>query len=444
MDVPDHRPAAHRRLLLAAALATSLSLLGFQAAPANAAEAWLMGSRWSPESARSGDPTDTSLGAQSLGRELRRIGYRSTVIQHGVRSDRALNAGRGAEVWGVFAHMNAGYALTGEPQSFLVAGIRGWTYSNSRAWSELPDFALDGMRLAILGGCRSAVWHRDYGSFLAQGKRLGADSVVGFRKDIFIPQQRTLTAGNLFWARFGAHAKSGASVSLAMQRARADLHRRSGRSWGFGSYAIAGAARRPGSVRLRPARAGVRQAPAPAPTPAPTALAREAGGATTAEATTSGPTRLSEQAARAVGKRRLSGDVSWFSGEDMVLTSQRSVSHLAGEKLLGLTFRSRLGGVAGPASAEVEVDRRTGRVVYASAARTKPKAVHPRVGRGEAIAAARRATRASTPATRVAPEVWDRPRWTVEFAGAEAVVDGRTGSVLAVSGPETPKPERPR
>ncbi len=432
------RPRAHRGLLIVAALATGL--LGFGATPAHSADAWLMGSRWAPATATSGERTDTSLGAQSLGRELGRIGYRSTTVQHGVRPGVALKAGRDAEVWGVFAHAGPGYALTGEPRSFLVAGIPGATYSDSRTWSELPDFALDGMRLAILGGCKTAVRSPIYGSFLDHGKRLGVDSVIGFRKDIHFAPYRRFTSGNLFWARFGAHARAGASVSVAMQRARADLHRRSGRSWGFDSYVIGGAALRPGSVRLRPARAGVRQAPPPSPT----ALALEAGDVKSAKAANSGQIRLSRAAARTVGERRLGEDVSWFSGEDMVLTSQRSVSHLPGEKLLSLTFRSRLGRVAGPASAEIEVDRRTGRIVYASAARTRPRTVHPRVGRDKAIAAARRATRASSPPTSVTPDVWDRPRWTIGFADAEAVVDGSTGSVVSISGPATADPQDPR
>jgi len=58
------------------------------------------------------------------------------------------------------------------------------------------------MRLAILGGCKTAVRSPIYGSFLDHGKRLGVDSVIGFRKDIHFAPYRRFTSGKSLLGAF--------------------------------------------------------------------------------------------------------------------------------------------------------------------------------------------------------------------------------------------------
>ncbi|MBT2404929.1 hypothetical protein J7F00_15555 [Streptomyces sp. ISL-21] len=471
-------------LSLAAVVSTTLGPV-----PANAASDVNVGRRFN-------DGLDTRYSATSFTGAAQSMGYTATGYTNGRQVDDVFNDGAGSAVLGLFGHANAGIFQTDEgatdsQDSILAAGTTTDVvspYANLRFLTEyLPYADVDDMRLLILAGCdtaQSGIW----GDFNKAAASRGIDSVITFADLVYYPGTAAGTAisttnysGNYFWSRFSYHVTTGASVSTALARARTDLVVREGNAGGWDKYVIRGAVANPGGVVLKPAGAGQPLdsqplATQPVPTPAfsgftqltPVASTSSEGpdgaevtNVTTAEGvqyrtradgsvldavgtpTTSGETSLSPERARETALRFLQDNVAGFSA-DWQFVDDEAVSHLDGDALRLLRWRAVEAGQAGTREVTVEIDRRTGAVVYLSAAGGQADAASFPVSRDDAIAAARAAVGDDhSPATAVG-DTWDTSRWTVTIdrglAGRsdaqvpdveQVQVDALTGAVLA-------------
>jgi len=157
---------------------------------------------------------------------------------------------------------------------------------------------------------------------------------------------------------------------------------------------------------------------------------------------TQGEVKLGKAAARGAALDFLSSYVARFDRDRFKLVDSKSVSHLDEDALYSFTWRPVQRGRPGPAVVTAEVDRRTGAVVFLSAARPKDvSSTAISVPRQKAIAAAlEEAGEGKVKEARA--DVWDRPRWAVTIDQGkgestprlvEVVVDGVTGKVLSTS-----------
>jgi hypothetical protein len=158
-----------------------------------------------------------------------------------------------------------------------------------------------------------------------------------------------------------------------------------------------------------------------------------------APASSAGPVRISIRRAGATAARFLLDRSPGIARRGLVLVGRQAVSHERGEALEGFAFRSRMSGVPGPAVADVEVDLRSGRVVFAAAGTVATRGARFRVG----LAAARRIAAAAVGGGRVLSarrDIWRYPRWTVilrprakpgETAAVE--LDALDGRVMSIS-----------
>ena len=412
--------------------------------------AWSIGQLYlgAPRSAPALGTLDTEPAAKALGGALSRLGYQRHVLLGGQQPSAILREASAAAVIAIFDHANAGNILTqGDGTNLcktegLVASAA-YTFTCARsAWlrfGALPAFDLWSVRLMIFAGCNTANTATNHlGNLLQTATSLGVGTVVGFRDDVYYPSSARNAAagsGDYFWGRFARYVRRGTPVGVALQEAERDLVRQTGRTWGYDGWAVSGASHDPGSLRLTlpGARAAATEAP-------PSARGRDGEGdvvSYTASATTHGATKLSAASARAAAWRFLARQDPHLGGGRLQLMAERRLSHEPDEMLEGLEFRSRHDGIPGPAVAELEVDLRSGAVVYLAAGQVVPSSSRFAISRRTAIRAALAvfhdaAVRAAT------RDVWSYPRWTVKLrprgssVTALVEVDGVNGCITGI------------
>jgi hypothetical protein len=449
----DTRRTAARavRPLLAVSLAAVVSAT-LASAPANAASDVNVGRRFN-------DGLDTRYSVTSFTSAAQAMGYSATGYTGGRNVDDVFNDGAGSAVLGLFGHANAGIFQTNEgatdaQDSILAAGTTTdlvSPYSNVRFLTEyLPYAEIDDMRLLVLAGCDTAL-SSAWGDFNKAAISRGVDSVISFSGLVYYPATTSGTAisttnysGNYFWDRFSYHAKTGVSVSTALARARTDLVAKEGKAGGWDRYVIRGAVSNPGGITLKPAAAGQPLGSQPLATEGFTSFAQLTpvasttsqgpdGGpvteVTTAEGveyrvrpdgsildavgipTTSGEISLTTEQARDAARQFVSDNVTGFSS-DWRLVTDEAVSHLDGDALRLLRWRTVEDGKAGAREVTAEIDRRTGAVTYLSANRGSSTADF-RLTAEEAIAAARSAIGDTAGTASAEPDIWNASRWVV-------------------------------
>ncbi|MBA2944859.1 PepSY domain-containing protein [Streptomyces himalayensis] len=164
--------------------------------------------------------------------------------------------------------------------------------------------------------------------------------------------------------------------------------------------------------------------------------------------TTSGEVALSTDQARETAQRFAEANLLGFT-TDWQIVADEPISHLAGDALQLLRWRPVDAGKAGAREVTVEIDRRTGAVVYFSAtgggadAGEEPTAAFA-VSESEAVAAAREAVGDDRGIATAVADTWQTSRWIVTVdrgltGRPEALVhdvdrieiDARTGAVLS-------------
>ena len=403
-------------------LVALLSAVAGAAAPAQGARvsAWLIAKRWAK------GPIDTRLSADSLARALAGMGYRTHTADNGLSAASAFKVAPTAGVYAIFAHAQAGSVATTDRGNGLkstdydaidaLAGKFPYNPGHTLSWDQYPAGRLDRLRVAILAGCETAATapaKYGWGNFLSEGRALGVDAVVGFRNLIFNPIKNVPQSGNYFWVRFSAYVRRGATLRGALSRARADLFRHEGHNWGYQSFAIGGSARNPGAIKLRQVRRGnkdLRRGRA--------MIVRDRRQGVveySSDASTSGHPWVDSRRARDAAVAFLTRKVRWFGRSKMHVVTEAPASHAPGEVLTELTFRSTMEGRPGPRSADAEVDRRSGSVVYAAAVDGHPSRAKRRYknSRAGAIANARFVTGDRNGGVTASADIFRNARWTV-------------------------------
>lgn len=388
----------------------------------------------------------------------RSAGYTGAASLNGRTANQAFADGKAAAIWAFFGHSDAGILSTYDAaynadDQYMIAGKQTDVvplYVNTRGWSEyLPVADVDDIRLAIAAGCYTARSDAGYGSFPEAGTRLGMDSVVTFNDLVYFPAwcPNCVTSGNYFWDRAAAHLESGTSISTALARARTDLVAREGNDKGWGSYRIAGAAANPGAVKLRPAGPGDSSLDLPAAGIQPYRLSSLHRSGTSAAptghsiisteegvelrldqdghlvdvwapATVTGPVTISKDDVAGIATTFLEQlpDTAALLADDPTV---RATRHVAGEELFEVRFATT--GIERPAQAVVEIDRRTGAVVYGTVTRPEHETTQTQttVSEAEAVAIARASLSEQTSLVRAHPDPWSPAHWVVHLRGRE-------------------------
>ncbi len=152
---------------------------------------------------------------------------------------------------------------------------------------------------------------------------------------------------------------------------------------------------------------------------------------------TAGARRLNVAAARSAATRFLAQRAPHLASAGLTVVSQRPATHGPGEELESFTYRSRVAGIPGPTIALLEVDLRSGEVVFEATGQVTPSSTRFVMTRGQAEAAALAATHGRGAVVSVEKDVWSIPRWTVTLkapSGAIATVeinaaDGRVAGI---------------
>lgn len=140
--------------------------------------------------------------------------------------------------------------------------------------------------------------------------------------------------------------------------------------------------------------------------------------------------------------RFLTRYVHWFNARRFHLLSSKPISHESGDALTALRYRTLIRGIPGPAFCELEVDRRTGRIVLESAVRVHPSTTIFRVSRQQAIRLARRAAHVQGRIRSATRDIFRTPEWHVVisvrggFFGDQSydiTINGSTGRVIGVA-----------
>lgn len=466
------------------ALSIAVGLVVGGAGTADAADSSSLGPRFN-------DGLDTRYSASSFASAAASAGYISREYTNGRHVDDVWNSGLTDAVLGLFGHANAGIFQTQEgptdPQdSILAAGSTTdliSPYRDIRFLSEyLPYTDVDDMRLLILGGCdtaRSGPW----GDFNKVAVSRGIDSVITFQDLVYFPATAPGTAigstnysGNYFWSRFSTYVAGGTNAGTALAWARTDLVAKEGSAGGWDRYVIRGAVSNPAAVVLKPAAPGQPWNSQPLATETfqtfsaltPTGSTVSSGPDGTSLTTVStvegveyrtgpdgavydavgtaastGEVTLSAAQARAAAYRFASDNVAGFSA-DWALVTDEPVSHLAGDTVQLLRWRPLMAGHAAAREITIEIDRRTGAVVYFSATRAKSSNIHVAITAAEAIAKARDAIGSQDGHATAAADIWNTSRWTITIDRGltgrpearvpdveQIEIDARTGDVLA-------------
>jgi hypothetical protein len=470
-----------RRSILSAVLA-GLVLVTSPIGPVQAADQVSLGRRFD-------DGLDTRLSALRLRDAAAVMGYAAAASTVGRSANDAWADGLGSAVFGLFGHANGGlfqldegptdledpWLIAGRPADVLPPG------SYTRAFSEYLPFAdVDDMRLLVLAGCYTANPGIN-GDFITVAEAKGIDSVIAFPSLIYYPATEpgaaistTDYAGNYFWGRFSSHAGTGVDVRTALSRARTDIVAKEGDGRGWDQFVVEGAVANPGGVRLAPAGNGQLLDSDPVPTAAFVSLAEltvteratgegPAGERLTTVSTadgvayrtrsdgmlldlagtpsTEGSVTLSLPDAATIAHRFLAVHTG-LRAAHLDLPEQGTTAHGDGEALARFTWRLPVE-ASGPARVDIEVDRRTGAVVYFAATRpatTAEPVGGPLIGAAAALDLVAAATELDGAALDVEWSVWDRPTWTVTVdRGLDGhvpdvdlfVVDAVTGEITA-------------
>ena len=440
------------------------------------------------------DGLDSRLSATTFADMARQAGYTSYGYSAGRSADDAWLDGLSSSMLGLFGHANAGIFQTADgptvaeneilgvgPETDLVS-----TYTGMRLFSEyLPFIDVDDMRLLVVAGCYTARDDPWLGSFTDLPVRRGVDAVVTFPDLVYFPSSTpgkpvadTNYSGNYFWNRFSYHFGSGATLAVALARARTDLIAKEGSGGGWDRYQIHGSVANPAGVLLRPAGAGQPWTSDPLPTldflgfsaltssrvtetTGPTGGVvwtvettegvsyRQTADGTVLDAvgvpTTSGPVTLSEAAAASRADRFLDAVLA-ASADELNRTATTTAGHGEGQQVVQTVYRTGSADRPGARQVVVEVDRRSGAVVYFADVRADVRGAAldaPVVSEREAVATAREHTGLATATATAVADSWDTSRWIVTLDAGESgrpgfevpnvarvVVDATTGAVI--------------
>lgn len=453
---------------------TAFALTTAQPSAAAPPEATMIGRRFD-------DGLDSRLSSQEVSRALNSLGYSSVAHAGGHSAADAWSDGLSTAVFGAFGHGNAGIVQTDEgptdeEDEILAAGdLLDISAGNLWFWGNYLHYIdVDDMRLAIFAGCYTANTDPEWGSFGTVAEERGVDSVVGFSDLVYFPAECADCnySGNYFWSRFSTYASQGDTVGTALSKSRADLVAKEGDAAGWDKWRLHGALDRPGDVRLAPAASGTAWNSRPygidpfdlvaleaTSRQANTVEGREVVDVGTTEGVgyrvdndtgqllwLSAPTSLRGEESLSddeVERRALDfarSNVPGFEPFSGAITRTRP-SREEGDAVSGVRWRVTLPSGLGPEIIEVEVDRRTGAVVYFSAARGAGVATEIGVDGTHAVATAKRALNdGAAEVVSVVSETWERPTWTVTLdrTGQRRTpdfvrvhVDARSGQVLA-------------
>ncbi len=391
---------------------------------------------------------DTRPSARALGGALARLGYVNREKLKGQTPRAVLREAPKAAVISIFNHAGPGNIITGgggtracDPEG-LVARRRA-CHGRFLGLDELPRSALSGVRLMIFAGCNTADTDRRYGNLMQIAKKLGVGSVIGFHGFIFSSApgpNASRVSGNYFWARFAVYVRRGWTIESAFNQADRDLFNQRGLinhliARAYSNAVIGGASSRPGSLRL------TINGPHAASAAAEQTTRRDQRGDIVSfgsPASTAGPRRLSVAAARFAATRFLAQRAPHVASAGLKVISQQPAGVGPGEELESFSYSSLLGGVQGPAAAQVEVDLRNGKVVSEAAGRVTPSSTRFTLTRGQAQAAARAAVHERGAVVSTEKDIWSSPRWVVTLrapGGATAMVeiDAANGHVASVN-----------
>jgi hypothetical protein len=438
------------------------------------------------------DGLDTRYSSYRLAQAASAAGYASYGYTGGRSANAAWIDARSSSVYGLFGHANAGLFQTNEGSTdrddqFLAAGTLVdpvSIYSGVRFFSEyLPYVDVDDMRLLILAGCYTANSDPAWGSMTRAATEKGVDASISFPGLVYYPKTAAGTAitntnysGNYFWDRFSYYAQGGNDISTALSRARTDLVNKEGNAGGWDRYTIRGSVSYPASTRLTPSGNGTPLTSQPYGIRAYssfaelTTISSRSGTSSEGDATevvteegvlyrlrsdgtvldavapvaTTGDTTVTEAAARESVASFLATNIPGFDAR-WTLVEQRDISHVDGDEVESLRYVKSVGVGRYDEEVTVELDRRTGAVVYLLAGRTPFTTAAARTTREEAIASALSVADGTGDVTATLQQ-WGQPRWIVTIdRGTEGrdqmqtpdleqiTVDARTGEVLITS-----------
>lgn len=437
------------------------------------------------------DGLDSRYSAYRLSNAASSVGYASDRYLYGRHVDDVWTDGLTDHVVGLFGHANAGIFQTQEGatdagDSILAAGTTTDAvspYANLRFLSEYwPYTDVDDMRLLILAGCytsQSSAW----GDFNKVAVSRGIDSVISFTDLVYYPQTSAGTAlgstnysGNYFWDRFSTYVAGGKTIATALSYARSDLVAKEGNSGGWYRYVIRGAVTNPSAMKLTPAGSGTPWNSQPLATEAyasfaeltPTSTATSTGPDGTpittvitaegveyralsdgrvfdavATPSTSGDPTLTHSEARDTALRFAHTNVSGFSAEWAPIADE-PISHVEDDLVHLFRWRPVEAGQAAAREVTIEVDRRTGAVVYFSATRGQATTAGFPISESEAIDIARRVIGDDRGTATAEADTWHTSRWIVTVNRGPAgrpeaqvpdsdriEINARTGEVLS-------------
>lgn len=161
-----------------------------------------------------------------------------------------------------------------------------------------------------------------------------------------------------------------------------------------------------------------------------------------APVSTRGEVKLDEGEARKTALEFLSTYVDRFDLGRFEPTDSGEITHLKDDALYRFTWRPKRDGRPGSAVVAVEVDRRTGAVVFLSAVEPKARSTEEfAISKEEAVDAARKKAGGGELKS-VRADFWERPRWTVTIDQRDGeptprlvkvVIDGESGEVASMS-----------
>lgn len=261
----------------------------------------------------------------------------------------------------------------------------------------------------------------------------------------------------------------------SLSRALSDLYAKEGSGGGWEFFTIRGAATNPAGVRLTPAGPGESFVTNPNPTVAFTSLTaltpltrvQQLGpgdGPVTFVATqegvnlrlladgtvldavgvpaTTGPLTRGESEAIAIADKFVADNI----GDSSLQRSEtRTISHREGDALTRVSYRTVRAGRPASEQVVIEVDRRSGAVVYFTHAQGTPSTTEFEVTAEQAIATASATTGQASGVARASADIWDQARWLVIIdnglhgrpdalvpAVTRVYVDATTGAVLQI------------
>lgn len=311
-----------------------------------------------------------------------------------------------------------------------------------------------------------------------------------------------LYSGNYFWSRFAVYVQNGDTIGNALSKAVSDLVAKEP-YWGaqgYDKFKIEGALATPGDVRLVPAAYGVMYNSQPVGGSSSSSIASSSdvrlapayfidllnsgflgdgpssiAGLTTisqrsftidnrqvwdyetaqgisyrldantgellwfaSPASTMGQGELTEDEAHRAAVDFAGHYVSGFKESDGLVTISQP-NHLDGDDLFGYSWRMSTPSGPGPRLVDIEVDRRTGAIVYFAQAEASPSTTTFAISQAEAINISQEAVGTATTLESAVSEVWNKPVWTVTLnrAGESlthdfiyVLIDGQTGEVI--------------